>query len=117
MGDEGDVAALIGPGTPVVDALGHRVIPGLNDSHIHLIRGGVNYLLELRWDGVPTLSLGLWMLCEQAQRTPPGQWVPVVGGWTGAQFAEKAPPDGLRSQRRRTGHPSAGAAPVPVSDP
>ena len=37
----------------MVDALGHRVIPGLNDSHIHLIRGGVNYLLELRWDGVP----------------------------------------------------------------
>jgi len=51
MGDEGDVAALIGPGTRVVDTLGHRVIPGLNDSHIHLIRGGVNYLLELRWDG------------------------------------------------------------------
>ena len=92
MGDEGDVAALIGPGTRVVDALGHRVIPGLNDSHIHLIRGGVNYLLELRWDGVPALSLGLRMLCEQAQRTPPGQWVPVVGGWTGAQFAEKRLP-------------------------
>jgi predicted amidohydrolase YtcJ len=53
VGDEGDVAAPIEPGTPVVDALGHRVIPGLNDSHIHLIRGRVNYLLELRWDGVP----------------------------------------------------------------
>jgi len=100
----------------VVDALGHRVIPGLNDSHIHLIRGGVNYLLELRWDGVPALSLGLRMSYEQAQRTPPGQWVRVVGGWTGAVRRE-APPDGLRSQRRRTGHPGAGAAPVPVSDP
>jgi len=92
VGDEGDVAALIGPGTRVVDALGHRVIPGLNDSHIHLIRRGVNYLLELRWDGVPSLSLGLRMLCEQAQRTSPGQWVRVVGGWTGAQFAEKRLP-------------------------
>jgi len=51
LGDEGNVAALIGPGTRVVDTLGHRVIPGLNDSRIHLIRGGVNYLLELRWDG------------------------------------------------------------------
>ena len=57
--------------TRVVDALGPRVIPGLNDSYIHLIRGGVNYLLELRWDGVPSLSLGLRMLCEQAERTPP----------------------------------------------
>ncbi len=36
VGDEGDVAALIGPGTRVVDTLGHRVIPGLSDSHIYL---------------------------------------------------------------------------------
>ena len=92
VGDEADVAALTGPGTRVVDAVGRRVIPGLNDSHIHLIRGGVNYLLELRWDGVPSLSLGLRMLREQAARTPPGQWVRVVGGWSGAQFAEKRLP-------------------------
>ncbi len=92
VGDEADIAALAGPGTRVVDALGRRVIPGLNDSHIHLIRGGVNYLLELRWDGVSALSLALRMLREQAQRTPPGHWVRVVGGWTGAQFAEKRLP-------------------------
>lgn len=92
VGAEADVAALTGPGTRVVDALGRRVIPGLNDSHIHLIRGGVNYLLELRWDGVPSLSLALRMLRAQAERTPPGQWVRVVGGWTGAQFAEQRLP-------------------------
>ena len=92
VGDEADIAALAGPGTRVVDALGRCVIPGLNDSHIHLIRGGVNYLLELRWDGVPALSLALRMLREQAQRTPPGHWVRVVGGRTGAQFAEKRLP-------------------------
>ena len=92
VGDEADVADLTGPGTRVVNALGRRVIPRLNDSHIHLIRGGVNYLLELRWDGVPSLSLGLRMLRAQAERTPPGQWVRVVGGWSGAQFAEKRLP-------------------------
>ena len=31
-------------------------IPGLNDSHLHVIRGGLNYNLELRWDGVPSLA-------------------------------------------------------------
>ena len=92
VGDEADIAALAGPGTRVVDALGRRLIPGLNDSHIHLIRGGVNYLLELRWDGVSALSLALRMLREQAQRTLPGHWVRVVGGWTGAQFAGKRLP-------------------------
>src|SRR5882762_3697066 len=65
------------------------VIPGLNDSHLHVIRGGLNYNMELRWDGVPSLADGLRMLKEQAQRTPTGQWVRGVGGWSEFQFAER----------------------------
>ena len=76
------------PNTKVIDLKGRRVIPGLNDSHLHVIRGGLNYNMELRWDGVPSLADALQMLKEQAQRTPPGQWVRVVGGWTEFQFAE-----------------------------
>ncbi len=81
-----------GPDTKVIDLNGRRVIPGLNDSHLHVIRGGLNYNLELRWDGVPSLADGLRMLREQAQRTPPGQWIRVVGGWTEFQFAERRMP-------------------------
>src|SRR5436190_17077532 len=69
-----------GPATKVIDLQGRRVVPGLNDSHLHVIRGGLNYNLELRWDGVPSLGDALRMLKEQAERTPPGQWVRVVGG-------------------------------------
>lgn len=57
-----------------------------------MIRGGLNYVLELRWDGVPTLRQALAMLREQAARTPKGQWVRVVGGWSAEQFAEKRLP-------------------------
>ena len=92
VGCEKDVAPEIGRSTRVIDALGHRVIPGLNDSHLHVIRGGLHYLLELRWDGVPSLGLALAMLRDQAARTPAGQWVRVVGGWTGDQFVERRPP-------------------------
>ncbi|MFD9513056.1 amidohydrolase [Streptomyces mirabilis] len=92
VGDDKDVAGLISARTRVVDALGRRVIPGLNDSHLHVIRGGLNYVLELRWDGVPTLRQALTMLREQAARTPKGQWVRVVGGWSADQFAEKRLP-------------------------
>ncbi|WP_393063758.1 amidohydrolase [Streptomyces sp. LN549] len=92
VGDDKDVAAHVGPATKVVDALGRRMIPGLNDSHLHVIRGGLNYVLELRWDGVPTLRQGLAMLREQAARTPKGQWVRVVGGWSAEQFAERRLP-------------------------
>jgi predicted amidohydrolase YtcJ len=76
----------------VIDLKNHTVIPGLNDSHLHLIRGGLNYNLELRWEGVPSVADALAMLRNQADRTPHPQWVRVVGGWTEFQFAEKRLP-------------------------
>jgi predicted amidohydrolase YtcJ len=92
VGDERSVMALQGPSTRVIDAGGRTVIPGLNDSHIHVIRGGLNYDMELRWEGVPSLADALAMLREQAARTPPPQWVRVVGGWCEFQFAERRMP-------------------------
>lgn len=91
-GDDSEIMGHRGPQTEVVDLGRRTAIPGLNDSHLHLIRGGLNYNLELRWDGVPSLTLALQMLREQAQRTPPGQWVRVVGGWSEFQFAERRLP-------------------------
>jgi predicted amidohydrolase YtcJ len=38
---EAEVMRLAGDGTRLVDAGGRRVIPGLNDSHLHAIRGGL----------------------------------------------------------------------------
>jgi predicted amidohydrolase YtcJ len=92
VGSTRDIASMAGPKTQTIDAGGRRVIPGLNDSHTHLIRGGLNYNMELRWDGVPSLADALRMLKEQAQRTPAPQWVRVVGGWSEFQFAERRMP-------------------------
>src|SRR5688572_29805496 len=92
VGDEKDVQPHRGDRTQVIDLGGRTVIPGLNDSHLHLIRGGLNFNLELRWDGVPSLADALRMLKEQARRTPPPQWVRVVGGWNEFQFAERRLP-------------------------
>jgi predicted amidohydrolase YtcJ len=92
VGADADVLKLRGSKTRVIDVGRRRVIPGLNDSHLHLIRGGLNYNMELRWDGVPSLADALRMLKEQARRTPPPQWVRVVGGWTEFQFAERRMP-------------------------
>lgn len=87
-----DFAASCDAGVSRIDLSGRRVIPGLNDSHLHLIRGGLNYNLELRWDGVPSLADALRMLREQAARTPAPQWVRVVGSWSEFQFAERRMP-------------------------
>ncbi len=92
IGDEARVMALASPATRVIDAGGRRIIPGLNDSHTHLIRGGLNYNLELRWDGIRSLSDAMGLLKAQVDRTPPPQWVRVVGGFSERQFAEKRLP-------------------------
>jgi predicted amidohydrolase YtcJ len=91
-GTNQDILRQRGPETRVIDAGGRTVIPGLNDSHMHPIRGGLNYNMELRWDGVPSLADALRMLKEQAARTPAPQWVRIVGGWTEFQFAERRMP-------------------------
>lgn len=92
VGSDAEAMALRGETTQIVDLQGRTVIPGLNDSHLHLIRGGLNYNLELRWEGVPSLADALRMLKLQADRTPAPQWVRVVGGWNEFQFAERRMP-------------------------
>src|SRR6478672_11242176 len=92
VGPEREVMALAGSGSKVIDLKGRRAIPGLIDSHTHIIRGGLNYNMELRWDGVRSLADAMSMLKRQIAVTPPPQWVRVVGGFTERQFAEKRLP-------------------------
>ena len=94
VGTKQEVMALADPGAnvTVIDLKGRRAIPGLIDSHMHIIRGGLSYNLELRWDGVRSLADAMRMLRDQVARTPAPQWVRVVGGFSEHQFAEKRLP-------------------------
>ncbi|MEM7730356.1 MAG: amidohydrolase [Pseudomonadota bacterium] len=91
-GDDASMRALGDEDTDIINVGGRTVIPGLNDSHLHATRGGRFFNTELRWDGVETLERGLEMIAEQAGRTPEGQWVRVIGGWSPYQFAERRLP-------------------------
>ncbi len=92
VGADKDILALKEKTTTVIDAHGRRMIPGLNDSHLHATRGGRFYNMELRWEGVNSLEKALQMIKEQAARTPKGQWVRVIGGWSPYQFEERRMP-------------------------
>ena len=92
VGSETAARSAAAPDATIIDARGRRVIPGLIDSHMHIIRGGLNFNMELRWDGVPSLAEAMEMLRAQVARTPAPQWVRVVGGFTEHQFAEKRLP-------------------------
>ncbi len=74
-GSHDRIMSFAAEGTQIVDLKGHTVIPGLNDSHLHLIRGGLNYNLELRWEGVPSLADALRMLKDSGG----SHAVPAVG--------------------------------------
>ncbi|MDQ7250939.1 amidohydrolase [Dongia sedimenti] len=92
VGEARDVMPLVGTQTKVIDLKGRRALPGLIDNHLHIIRGGLNFNMELRWDGVRSLADAMAMLKRQVAVTPPPQWVRVVGGFTEHQFAEKRLP-------------------------
>ncbi|NKL36206.1 amidohydrolase [Rhizobium sophorae] len=87
VGSDVDILGLKNSTTKVIDARSRRLIPGIIDAHTHVLND-MAYNYNVRWDGVPTLRKALTMLSEQAQRTPEGQWVKVIGGWSPYQFEE-----------------------------
>ncbi len=87
VGSDVDILGLKNAKTEIIDARNRRLIPGIVDAHIHVLND-LAYTYNVRWDGVPTLRKALTMLSEQAQRTPQGQWVKVIGGWSPYQFEE-----------------------------
>lgn len=91
VGNDQEILALKDAHTRLIDAEDRRMIPGLEDSHMHPLNER-NFNQKVRWDGVPTLKRALEMLTEQAARTPEGQWVKVTGAWSPYQFKEHRQP-------------------------
>ncbi|MBS0355924.1 MAG: amidohydrolase [Proteobacteria bacterium] len=92
VGDEAEIQPFADSSTRVIDLKGRSALPGLVDNHTHVVRGGLNYNMELRWDGVRSLADAMDMLRRQVAITPAPQWVRVVGGFTEHQFIEKRLP-------------------------
>jgi predicted amidohydrolase YtcJ len=92
VGRDADVMPLAGSHTRMIDLKGRSALPGLIDNHTHVVRGGLNFNMELRWDGIRSLADAMNMLKRQVAITPPPQWVRVVGGFTEHQFDEKRLP-------------------------
>jgi predicted amidohydrolase YtcJ len=92
VGSDQELAHYGESATQVIDLQGARVLPGLNDSHIHAVRGGVSWLRIVHWEDIRSLEEGFAKLREDAKNRPAGEWISVVGGWHQSQLAENRPP-------------------------
>ena len=92
VGSSEEIAKVAGPNTRTIDLRGRTVIPGLIDNHLHLLRAGNTWELELRWDGVNSRKQAIEMLRARAKTVGPGAWVFNIGGWATAQFSDDRKP-------------------------
>jgi predicted amidohydrolase YtcJ len=92
VGSNQEMAKLAGPNTRQIDLGGRTLIPGLIDNHLHLLRAGGTWELELRWDGVDSRKRAIEMIRERARQVGPGGWVFNIGGWATAQFSDDRRP-------------------------
>lgn len=92
VGELDELRGLAGPVARELDVGGRRVVPGLIDSHAHVLRAGLSWEREVHWSGVRSLEQGLALVRERARQLAPGDWIPVIGGWHPAQFSEARSP-------------------------
>jgi predicted amidohydrolase YtcJ len=91
-GTNQDIGRLGGPNTRRIDLKGKSVTPGLIDNHMHLLRAGNTWLLELRFDGVDSRKHAIEMVKARAKAVGAGGWVFNIGGWAHQQFADDPKP-------------------------
>jgi predicted amidohydrolase YtcJ len=79
VGSTADVRKLAGTGTKVIELGGRRVVPGFNDSHIHLLGGGMSLVQVDLKDAKDEAEFGK-RLRDFDAKLPPGRWV-LGGHW------------------------------------
>lgn len=89
LGQDAEIRAQAGPRTRVVDAAGGSVLPGFNDSHVHMLSGGMG-LRGIALQGLGSLAQIQQRLREAAQREPGKGWL-VGRGWTYDVFGGRLP--------------------------
>ncbi len=80
LGDEAVIRQWIGPNTQVIDARRRRLIPGITDSHTHVIGGGLQ-LARLNLRAVSNRKQFIAAVAERAKSAKPGGWI-LGGRWS-----------------------------------
>jgi hypothetical protein len=112
IGNEPSVSRLVGAGTQVLDLHGLTVLPGLIDSHGHVLSLG-KLLTEVNVAGAASYEAVIESVRVRAARMPAGEWIEGRGWdqnrWPGKSFPTHAAlsaavPDHPVALRRVDGH-------------
>ncbi len=89
VGSTTDALRFQGPATRVVDLAGATVIPGLVDSHTHVIELGTN-LERVNLIDVRNEEEAVALVAERAKTVPKGEWI-LGAGWDEGAWANHYP--------------------------
>jgi len=89
VGSSADAGAWIGPETRIMDMDGATVIPGLIESHVHVVQLG-EFLSQIDLVDVETEEEAVRLAQAAAAETPPGQWI-LGSGWDEGAWANRYP--------------------------
>ena len=90
VGADAEIERLAGPATRRVALGGRTVIPGIFDSHNHLMEVGAK-LSTIRLDECQSQEEMMELVRERAKEIPPGEWI-VGQGWNEGNLHDGQPP-------------------------
>ncbi|MCW4002877.1 MAG: amidohydrolase [Candidatus Bathyarchaeota archaeon] len=91
VGTNQEIKSFIDKNTRVIDLKGKTVLPGLIDTHVHVVDFG-RCLLWLDLTTAKSIGELQSLLKEKAKKTPAGKWI-VGRGWNQNRFKEKRMPN------------------------
>jgi predicted amidohydrolase YtcJ len=93
-GSSKEIHSLIGANTRQVDLEGRTVLPGINDSHLHLMMWGLSqppFAIDLTYPTVKSIADVVAAVGKVAATTPSGEWI-IGRGWDQPYFSEGRAP-------------------------
>ena len=92
VGSTKEMKKLKGDATEVIDLAGKTVLPGLYDSHLHMIFTGVGLqILNLRSPPMKSIADMAKAVAEKVKKAKPGEWI-VGRGWDQVKLSDHRNP-------------------------
>lgn len=87
VGSDAEVMRAAGPDTRIVDLHGKTVLPGFNDTHVHLT-AGEELPVQVDLTHIRSIKDIQAAIAERAKQLKPGEWIVGTRGWWEYQLAE-----------------------------